>query len=60
MVYLQVADARETARRLAEHGVLVHAPAPGTIRTVFHLDVSDVGVDRAVEAFREVLSAVGG
>ena len=60
MVYLQVADARETARRLAEHGVLVHAPAPGVIRTVFHLDVSDTGVDRAVEAFREVLSAVGG
>ena len=38
---LEVADARETARRMAEHGVWVHAAGPTTIRTVFHPDISD-------------------
>ena len=55
MVYLEVADASETARRVAEHGVRVHAASPTTIRTVFHLDISDADVERAVDAFKRTL-----
>jgi len=59
MVYLQVADAREITRHLDEQGVLVHPAAADMIRVVFHLDVSDAGVDLAVNTFRKALSTVG-
>jgi len=55
MVYLEVADARETAQRMAKHGVLVNTAGPTTIRTVFHLDISDAHVERAVDAFKKAL-----
>jgi len=52
MVYVQVPAAPDFACRLAERGVRVIATAPDRIRTVFHLDVTDEGVERAIEAFR--------
>jgi threonine aldolase len=54
MVYIQVPDARGLAKRLADLGVLVHPTGPSMIRTVFHLDVTDGGLTRAVEAFKKV------
>lgn len=55
MVYLQVADAPETVQRVSQRGVRVNATSPTTIRTVFHLDIHDADIDRAVEAFKEAL-----
>ena len=55
MVYVQVADAPAVARRLAEHNVRVLAPRPTLIRAVFHLDITDEGLTRAIAAFTDVL-----
>lgn len=52
MVYIDVADAHATVRRLAERGILVNATSPTRIRAVFHLDITDKGVEKAVETFR--------
>jgi len=54
MVYIQVSNAPAFAQRLAGRGVRVLVTAPDRIRTVFHLDVTDEGVERALEAFRAV------
>ena len=57
IVFADVADAAGCVRRLAERGALVLAGGPNRIRAVFHLDVSDDGMARAVEAFRSALKA---
>ncbi|NIA15797.1 MAG: hypothetical protein GWP08_17160 [Nitrospiraceae bacterium] len=54
MVYLDVADAKSTAERLAQAGVLVGTSGPTRLRAVFHLDVDDNGLDRVVAAFEDV------
>jgi threonine aldolase len=54
IVYVDVADAEAFAGRLAELGVLVFATGPARIRAVFHLDISDAGLERAVHAFQSV------
>ncbi len=56
MVYLQVRDARAVVDRLRQRGVLVLAVAADRIRVVFHRDIDDAGLRRAVEAFRAVLA----
>lgn len=51
MVYVQAPDAPTFAQRLAEQGVRVLATGPDRLRAVFHLDVTDEGVEHAIEAF---------
>lgn len=52
IVYVEVNDAQQFARQLAEKGVLVLAISPTRLRAVFHLDVTDEGLARAIEAFK--------
>lgn len=54
IVFVDVADAPAFAAGLAEEGVLVGATGPRRLRAVFHLDVDDAGVERAVAAFLRV------
>ncbi|MCP4645531.1 MAG: aminotransferase class I/II-fold pyridoxal phosphate-dependent enzyme [bacterium] len=56
IVFVDVDDAQACMERLAEQGVLVGATGPNRIRAVFHLDVDDAGLDRAIEAFRRYTS----
>ena len=53
MVYLDVPDAPAFVERLARLGVLAFSTGPSRVRTVFHLDVSDDGVELAIDAFRQ-------
>ena len=53
-----VEDAPTILRALAERGVLAGGMGPGRIRFVTHLDVDDVGLDRAIDALREVAAGV--
>jgi threonine aldolase len=50
-------DARQAAAALLERGVRMGATGPRTIRAVTHLDVSADGIERALEAAREVFAA---
>ncbi len=52
MVYVRVPDTEAFIARLREQGVLVMAPVANTIRVVFHLDVDDAGLERAIDAFK--------
>ncbi len=49
--------AAEFAERLAQHGLLMVAIGPATIRAVTHLDVSTADVDRAIEILKRVAAA---
>ncbi|MBN2309063.1 MAG: aminotransferase class I/II-fold pyridoxal phosphate-dependent enzyme, partial [Candidatus Hydrogenedentes bacterium] len=51
IVYIDVADARAMAERLAERGVLVLATKPTRLRMVFHLDIDDGALSGAIAAF---------
>jgi threonine aldolase len=51
MVYVAIPGAPDTARRLAEKGVLCVAVGPTAIRLVTHLDVDDDGIAHAIAAF---------
>jgi len=57
MVYLDVPDGPRVLGRLAERGVVVGGGYFGgnRLRAVFHLDVTDEGLDKAAAAFRAVL-----
>ncbi len=55
MVYIRVQKAHAFAQRLAEQGVHVLPTAPDRLRAVFHLDVTDEGVEHAVKAFERAL-----
>jgi threonine aldolase len=55
-VVFETSDARWAVEELQKHGVLVGALAPHIVRAVTHLDVDRTGIDRAVQAFRAVLS----
>jgi threonine aldolase len=52
IVYVEVPDAMEFVGLIAEQGVLALPTAQRRLRCVFHLDVDDNGLDRAIEAFR--------
>lgn len=56
IVLLDVPGAPAVVEKLRERGVLVFAIAPGRIRAVFHLDIDDNALDRAIDAFHSVLS----
>jgi threonine aldolase len=47
--------APDVADRMEKHGVWILSAGPDRLRAVTHLDVDDAGIDRAVEAFRQVL-----
>jgi len=51
MVYVQVPEAPTFAQRLAGRGVRVLVTGPDKLRAVFHLDVTDEGVEQAIDAF---------
>jgi threonine aldolase len=55
IVFFDVDDAPALVNGLADAGVRVLAMDDTRIRAVFHLDVDDRGLDRAVEACRRVL-----
>ena len=57
IVYLDVENADDVVTTCREQSVLVSATAPGRIRVVFHLDVDDAGLERAIAAFRQAVSA---
>jgi threonine aldolase len=57
IVFLDVDDAAGFVDRLAQRGVLVLATGPNRMRAVFHLDVSDDGLARAIAAFRDEAGA---
>jgi threonine aldolase len=54
IVMAEVDDAPVLVRELAERGVEVTPLAPTRIRCVTHLDVDADGIERALQAFREV------
>ena len=49
IVSMTVPDARAAAAAAAEQGVLVGVTGPTVIRAVFHLDVDDAGLQRAID-----------
>ncbi len=49
-------DAKATVAELERRGVRMSAYGPRRVRAIAHLDVDDAGIERAVAAFREVLS----
>ena len=61
IVYVDLAeplpDARQTVAELERRGVRMSAFGPRRVRAIAHLDVDDAGIERAVAAIREVLTA---
>lgn len=55
IVFVQVREARASARLLSEHGVLVNANDKGYLRAVFHRDISDDGLEQAIAIFKKVV-----
>jgi threonine aldolase len=59
LVWFEVAPelgtAHDVALRLKEHGILVHASGPHTLRACTHLDVSLAQAQRAADAIRQAL-----
>ena len=56
IVFLDVPDAPRFVARLNGRGVLAGATGPNRIRAVFHLDVDDDGLERAIAGFRETFA----
>ena len=56
IVVFRVADAEDFCRRLEGEGVRMGVLDGGTVRAVTHLDVDDSGIERALEAARNVVS----
>ncbi|MGB3975642.1 MAG: low-specificity L-threonine aldolase [bacterium] len=51
-------NAAQLSRSLGEREVKLNPVRPRRLRAVFHLDLEEDAVDRAVKAFREVLSSI--
>jgi threonine aldolase len=56
IVIFEVEDPAGVVASLFEHGVEMTQMGPGRIRAVTHLDVDRAGIERALEALREVLA----
>jgi threonine aldolase len=52
IVYVDVPDAMKFVGRIAEQGVYALPTGPRRVRTVFHLDIDDEGLERAIHAFQ--------
>jgi acetylornithine aminotransferase len=55
-IELEIANANEVVRKLAEAGVLVNAASASTIRIAPALIVSDFQIRKFINTFREVLT----
>ncbi len=55
IVYIEIADPHAATAALKEKGVLVLPHGSDRLRAVFHRDIDDTGLDRATEAFIQVL-----
>jgi acetylornithine aminotransferase len=55
-IELEIANANEVTRKLAEAGVLVNAANASTVRIAPALIVSDFQIRKFVNTFREVLT----
>jgi threonine aldolase len=60
IVVFGVDDAYALCARLWERDVQIAPLGPDRLRAVTHLDVDSAGIDRALEAFRQVLEEPGG
>lgn len=58
LVYFDVPDAARLQHDLATRGVLVNGSGTRA-RAVFHLDIDDTGVDRAIDAMADAVRAAG-
>ncbi len=58
IVIMETADALSFVGHVASEGVYVLPFSPTRIRAVFHLDVDDTGLERAIKAFRAAAVAV--
>ena len=56
ILYMETNAPAAKIRELSARGVLAMTAGPDRIRAVFHRDVDDAGLDRAVEAFKAVLA----
>ena len=50
IVMMDVADAQQCVRAAAEEGVLLISMGPKRVRAVFHLDIDDTGLSKAIDA----------
>ena len=50
-------DAKTLVAELEKRGVRMSAYGPRRVRAIAHLDIDDQGIERAIAAFREVLTA---
>jgi len=59
IVYIELGDLDPAgvSAALWERGVRIYPYAPGVLRAVTHLDVDDAGIERAIEAFTDVVGA---
>ena len=55
IVFMDVADAASFVARLREHDVLMLAAGPTRVRAVFHLDIDDAGLERAIAACKDAV-----
>ena len=58
IVFLDVRDALAYVGHCAERGVFMLPVSPARIRAVFHLDVDDTGLERAVAALRDAAATI--
>ncbi len=56
ILYIETSSPAEGIKELSARGVLAMAAGPDRIRAVFHRDIDDAGLNRAIEAFKEVLA----
>jgi threonine aldolase len=56
ILYVETNDPARGIEELSTRGVLATAAGTDRIRAVFHRDIDDAGLNRAVEAFKEVLA----
>ena len=59
IVYIEVPDAPAAIAHLRTQNILVSATAPTRLRAVFHLDIDDPALHRAIEAFKDLGQAAG-
>ncbi len=58
IVMMDLNDPPAFGAKLKERGVLVLPLGPNRIRAVFHLDIDEAGLDRAIQAFKDALSVL--
>lgn len=54
IVFVEIDDAPEVSQALLKEGIHVLTTSPRHLRFVFHIDIDDADLDRAIDAFRTV------